>query len=134
MTPLELRVTTERRVLSVKWEDGDVSLIPASRLRARSRAAPHVRATVEGRGEPAGDVTLTGAETIGSYENKRNGQAFGFFSASRIYFPENRCALGDAYGRSVSIDKVRGLCDMAACRSEALFPRREDRLGLLATV
>jgi DUF971 family protein len=67
MTPLELRVTAERRELSVKWQDGNVSLIPASHLRSHSRAAQHVRATVDGRDRPAGDVTLTGAEPIGSY-------------------------------------------------------------------
>jgi DUF971 family protein len=67
MTPLELRVTAARRMLSVKWQDGNTSLIPAAQLRSHSRAALHVRATVDGRGKTADDVTLTGAEAIGSY-------------------------------------------------------------------
>lgn len=67
MTPLELRVTAERRMLSVKWQDGAVSLIPAAHLRSHSRAALQVRANVDGRDQPVDDVTLTGAEAIGSY-------------------------------------------------------------------
>jgi hypothetical protein len=82
MTRLELRVTIERRELSVKWEDGDVSPHPGRTLASLQPAAPHVQATVEGRRQPAGYVTLAGAETIGSYENKRNRQAFGFFGAT----------------------------------------------------
>lgn len=67
MTPLELRVTDERRTLHITWRGGDVSLISASRLRRSSRAAQHVRAKVDGRDQSRGDVTLTGAEAIGSY-------------------------------------------------------------------
>ena len=67
MTPLELRVTAERRILSVKWQDGATSHIPAAHLRSHSRAAQQVRAAVDGRTKAAGDVTLTGAEAIGSY-------------------------------------------------------------------
>ena len=67
MIPLELRVTAERRMLSVKWQDGAVSIISAAYLRSHSRAAQQVRVTVDRGNQPVGEVTLTGAEAIGSY-------------------------------------------------------------------
>ncbi|RNJ42726.1 hypothetical protein B5V01_22160 [Mesorhizobium erdmanii] len=65
--PLELRVTAARGLLSVTWDDGAVSLIPASMLRARSRAAQQVRAEIEGNKNSFETVTVTSAEAIGSY-------------------------------------------------------------------
>ncbi|RWO43557.1 gamma-butyrobetaine hydroxylase-like domain-containing protein [Mesorhizobium sp.] len=67
MIPLELKVTAARSHLSVTWEDGVVSLIPASMLRARSRAAQQVRADIEGNEHSFETVTVTSAEAIGSY-------------------------------------------------------------------
>ncbi|WP_179298253.1 gamma-butyrobetaine hydroxylase-like domain-containing protein [Mesorhizobium carmichaelinearum] len=66
MTPLELKVTAARSLLSVTWDDGAVSLIPASTLRTRSRAAQQVRAHIEGNKRSFDTVTVTSAEAIGS--------------------------------------------------------------------
>lgn len=65
--PLELKINSPRSLLSVTWDDGAVSLIPASVLRARSRAAQQVRADVEGKDRSFETVTVTNAEAIGSY-------------------------------------------------------------------
>jgi DUF971 family protein len=67
MTPLELRVSPERHMLTVTWEDGNVSLIPAPVLRASSRAAQHVRTAIDGRERSFEGVTVATAEAIGSY-------------------------------------------------------------------
>ncbi|ESZ09399.1 gamma-butyrobetaine hydroxylase-like domain-containing protein [Mesorhizobium sp. L48C026A00] len=67
MIPLELKINSPRSLLSVTWDDGAVSLIPASVLRARSRAAQQVRADVEGKARSFETVTVTNAEAIGSY-------------------------------------------------------------------
>ncbi|APG95123.1 hypothetical protein SAMCFNEI73_pC1419 (plasmid) [Sinorhizobium americanum] len=64
---MELRINAERRSLAITWDDGNLSSIPASRLRALSRAAHHVRSSIEGREGSFDDVTITSAETIGSY-------------------------------------------------------------------
>ncbi|MFB9984752.1 gamma-butyrobetaine hydroxylase-like domain-containing protein [Mesorhizobium kowhaii] len=66
MTPLELKVTAARSLLSVTWDDGAVSLIPASTLRTRSRVAQQVRAHIEGNKRSFDTVTVTSAEAIGS--------------------------------------------------------------------
>ncbi|TIP80256.1 MAG: DUF971 domain-containing protein [Mesorhizobium sp.] len=67
MIPLELKVTAARSLLSVTWDDGAVSCIPAAMLRARSRAAQQVRADIEGNEHSFETVTVTSAEAIGSY-------------------------------------------------------------------
>ncbi|TIL34539.1 gamma-butyrobetaine hydroxylase-like domain-containing protein [Mesorhizobium sp.] len=67
MIPLELKISAARSLLSVTWDDGVVSLIPASMLRARSRAAQQVRADVEGNEHSFETVTVASAEAIGSY-------------------------------------------------------------------
>ncbi|BCG83374.1 gamma-butyrobetaine hydroxylase-like domain-containing protein [Mesorhizobium sp. 113-3-3] len=67
MIPLELKVSAARSLLSVTWDDGAVSLIPASTLRARSRAALQVRADIEGNNCSFDTVTVTSADAIGSY-------------------------------------------------------------------
>lgn len=67
MIPLQLKVTAARSLLSVTWDDGAVSLIPASVLRARSRAAQQVRADLEDKDRSFETVTVTNAEAIGSY-------------------------------------------------------------------
>ncbi|WP_044552182.1 gamma-butyrobetaine hydroxylase-like domain-containing protein [Mesorhizobium japonicum] len=67
MIPLEIKVTAARSLLSVAWDDGAVSLIPASTLRARSRAAQEVRAHIDGNKRSFETVTVTSAEAIGSY-------------------------------------------------------------------
>lgn len=66
MIPLELKITAARSLLSVTWDDGAV-YIPASMLRARSRAAQQVRADIEGNEHSFETVTVTSAEAIGSY-------------------------------------------------------------------
>ncbi|RWB68843.1 MAG: DUF971 domain-containing protein [Mesorhizobium sp.] len=65
--PRELKVIAARSLLSVTWDDGSVSLIAASLLRARSRAAEQVRADIEGNERSFETVTVTSAEAIGSY-------------------------------------------------------------------
>jgi DUF971 family protein len=67
MIPLQLKFTDERSALTITWDDGGVSHIPASLLRARSRAALQVRADVDGRTNAFDGVTVTRAEAIGSY-------------------------------------------------------------------
>ncbi|RWK46526.1 MAG: DUF971 domain-containing protein [Mesorhizobium sp.] len=67
MIPLKIRTNAERRSLAITWDDGNFSLIPASRLRALSRAAQHIRSSIDGRKHSFDDVTLTSAEAIGSY-------------------------------------------------------------------
>ncbi|WP_085044059.1 gamma-butyrobetaine hydroxylase-like domain-containing protein [Ensifer aridi] len=67
MIPLELKISAERRSLTVTWDDGSRSLIPASLLRARSRAAQQVRSEIDGIDHSFDDVRVTGAESIGSY-------------------------------------------------------------------
>lgn len=67
MKPRELKVIAARRLLSVTWDDGKVSCIPAAMLRARSRAAQQVRADIEGNEHSFETVTVTSAEAIGSY-------------------------------------------------------------------
>lgn len=67
MIPLQLKFTDERKALTVTWDDGHVSTIPASLLRARSRAALQVRADVDGKTGSFDGVSVTSAEAIGSY-------------------------------------------------------------------
>ncbi|MGO6994739.1 gamma-butyrobetaine hydroxylase-like domain-containing protein [Rhizobium leguminosarum] len=67
MTPLQLKLKPERRTLAITWEDGDISLLPASVLRQRSRAAQAVRALIDGRETSFEDIMVTGIEPIGSY-------------------------------------------------------------------
>ncbi|RFB85190.1 hypothetical protein B5K08_27200 [Rhizobium leguminosarum bv. trifolii] len=67
MTPLQLKLKPERRALAITWEGGDISLLPASELRRRSRAAQAVRASLDGRETSFDNVTVTGIEPIGSY-------------------------------------------------------------------
>ncbi|MER8548598.1 gamma-butyrobetaine hydroxylase-like domain-containing protein [Mesorhizobium sp. M1169] len=65
--PLELKVTAARNLLSVPWDDGAVSLIPASILRARSRAAQQVRADIEGTNVRSTPSPGRAQRRIGSY-------------------------------------------------------------------
>ncbi|RWC27485.1 MAG: DUF971 domain-containing protein [Mesorhizobium sp.] len=67
MIPLKIRINAERRSLAITWDDGNFSHIPASRLRALSRAAHHIRSSMDGRKHSFDDVTVTSAEAIGSY-------------------------------------------------------------------
>ncbi|MET2832878.1 gamma-butyrobetaine hydroxylase-like domain-containing protein [Mesorhizobium shangrilense] len=67
MIPSEIRINAERRSLAITWDDGSLSLLPASRLRALSRAAQHIRSSIDGREHPFHDVTVTGAKAVGSY-------------------------------------------------------------------
>lgn len=67
MIALSLKVNAARSTLSVTWDDGVVSDIPAAVLRAHSRAAGQVRSRIDGRAEVFEAVTLTGAEPIGAY-------------------------------------------------------------------
>jgi len=67
MVPLQLKFTDERKSLTVTWGDGHVSKIPASLLRARSRAAQQVRADVDGKMASFDGVSVTSAEAIGAY-------------------------------------------------------------------
>ncbi|WP_199773078.1 DUF971 domain-containing protein [Ensifer adhaerens] len=67
MFAVSLKVNAARSSLAVTWDDGAVSHIPATVLRARSRAASQVRADLEGRAGSYDAVTLSGAEPVGTY-------------------------------------------------------------------
>lgn len=65
--PIELKLTTDRRVLAITWEDGTVSRLDAPLLRRHSRSAAAVRAALEGVAAPADGVTLARVEPVGAY-------------------------------------------------------------------
>jgi len=67
MTPLQLTLKPERRTLAITWDGGDISLIPASVLRRRSRDAEVLRASLDGRDENFDNVQVADIEPIGSY-------------------------------------------------------------------
>ena len=67
MIPLELKISAERRSLTVTWDDGNRSFIPASLLRARSRAAQQIRSDIDEIDRSFDEVTVTNAEAVGSY-------------------------------------------------------------------
>lgn len=67
MTPLQLKLKPDRKDLAITWDDGEVSSIPASVLRQRSRAAQAVRASLDGREPIMNGVSVTNIEPIGSY-------------------------------------------------------------------
>lgn len=65
--PLELKLTDNRSVLAITWENGAVSRLDAPLLRRHSRSASAVRAGLEEAAAPADGVTLTRVEPIGAY-------------------------------------------------------------------
>ncbi len=66
--PREIRLTEGRRRLDVIWEDGSASCLPAATLRAHSRSAETVRASIDGLA-PAlpDDLAITTVEPVGAY-------------------------------------------------------------------
>lgn len=66
--PREIRLTDARQRLDVVWEDGSVSRLPASTLRAQSRSADSVRAEIDDL-PPAmpADLAITEILPIGAY-------------------------------------------------------------------
>jgi len=67
IAPIELKLTNNRRVLAITWEDGAVSRLDAPLLRRHSRSASAVRAALEGVATPADGVTLARVEPVGAY-------------------------------------------------------------------
>ncbi|MGD9867713.1 MAG: DUF971 domain-containing protein [Hyphomicrobiales bacterium] len=66
--PRELRLARDRKSLTVAWEDGSRSILPACVLRRHGRSADAVRARLDGRaGEIAADLSITAVEPVGAY-------------------------------------------------------------------
>jgi DUF971 family protein len=68
MAPRELKLLENRRVLSVTWDDGEITRLSATLLRRNSRAASAVRAAIN-EDPPAIDeqILLTDIQLIGAY-------------------------------------------------------------------
>ena len=66
--PTEIRLSRDRTLLSVTWENGETVDYPATLLRERARDAMSVRFDVDGWSVPAApDLTITKVEPIGNY-------------------------------------------------------------------
>jgi DUF971 family protein len=66
--PTEIRLSRNRALLSVTWENGETVDYPAALLRERARDATSVRFDVDGWSVPAApDLTITKVEPIGNY-------------------------------------------------------------------
>jgi DUF971 family protein len=66
--PQELKLRSDRQVLSVTWDDGRTDHLPAALLRRSSRGAAAIRDEID-RGEPREfeDILLTDVRQIGAY-------------------------------------------------------------------
>lgn len=66
--PLEIRLTSTRDALIVRWADGVESRLTAIRLRAASRAAGALRAVIDGAAPtPADDLLIVDVKPVGTY-------------------------------------------------------------------
>lgn len=66
--PVEIRLSADKRRLTLVWEDGAVEALGAPELRARSQSAGEKRLRVIGIEAPVrADITVTGVSLLGSY-------------------------------------------------------------------
>jgi DUF971 family protein len=68
MAPHELKLIDNRRVLTVIWDNGDITSLPAELLRRNSRAASALRAAIDDDPPPPDvGIHLTDIQLIGAY-------------------------------------------------------------------
>jgi len=66
--PVEIRLSADRRRLTLVWGDGAVEALPAPDLRARSQSAGEKRLRLSGLDAPVrADITLTDVSLLGGY-------------------------------------------------------------------
>ncbi len=66
--PLEIRLTAERDVLVLRWQDGETSHLSAATLRAASHAAGALRAVLDGIAPPVAEgLLIVDVKPVGTY-------------------------------------------------------------------
>lgn len=68
MSPSTVRLLNQGETLVIVWNEGDVTTLAASALRAGSRSADALRVIIDGKSRTShDDVRIVGVENVGAY-------------------------------------------------------------------